>query len=122
MSRYLVHGGVPLRGTVDAAANKNAVLPIMAATLLTDDECVLTNVPQITDVVVMGNLLRELGARVDGLGSKELRICCADVRETELNPNLVRKLACVRDPGRAVAGAPRPCTHPPSRWLCDWAA
>src|ERR1700757_2006592 len=92
MSRYVVQGGVAPQGTVEAAANKNAVLPIMAATLLTDDECVLTNVPQITDVVVMGNLLRELGARVEGLGSKELRICCADVRETHLNPNLVKKL------------------------------
>jgi len=50
----------------------------MAATLMTDEECVLTNVPQITDVVVMGNLLRDLGARVEGLGSKVLRICCAD--------------------------------------------
>lgn len=92
MSRYVVEGGVALRGTVEAAANKNAVLPIMAATLLTDDECVLTNVPQITDVVVMGNLLRDLGARVDGLGSKELRICCASVRETTLNPELVGRM------------------------------
>lgn len=92
MSRYVVTGGSALRGTVEAAANKNAVLPIMAATLLTDDECVLTNVPQITDVIVMGNLLRELGARVDGLGSKTLRICCADVRETTLNPELVKRM------------------------------
>ena len=92
MSRYVVNGGVALRGTVEAAANKNAVLPIMAATLLTDETCVLTNVPGITDVIVMGNLLRELGAEVEGLGSKELRICCAGVRQTTLNPTLVRKL------------------------------
>jgi UDP-N-acetylglucosamine 1-carboxyvinyltransferase len=92
MSRYVVNGGVPLRGTVEAAANKNAVLPIMAATLLTDDECVLTNVPQITDVVVMGNLLRDLGAQVEGLGSKEIRICCAAVSGTTLNPHLVKKM------------------------------
>jgi UDP-N-acetylglucosamine 1-carboxyvinyltransferase len=92
MSRYVVKGGVALQGSVEAAANKNAVLPIMAATLLTDDECVLTNVPQITDVVVMGKLLREIGARVEGLGSKELRICCADARETTLNPHLVKKM------------------------------
>lgn len=114
MSRYLVHGGVPLRGTVDAAANKNAVLPIMAATLLTDDECVLTNVPQITDVVVMGNLLRELGARVEGLGSNELRICCADVRETQLNPSLVKKLrASVTLVGPLLARHGRVRTHHP---------
>jgi UDP-N-acetylglucosamine 1-carboxyvinyltransferase len=92
MSRYVVQGGVALEGTVEAAANKNAVLPIMAATLLTDDPCVLTNVPQITDVVVMGNLLRDLGASVEGLGSKTLTICCANVRETTLNPVMVRKM------------------------------
>ena len=119
MSRYVVTGGVPLRGTVEAAANKNAVLPIMAATLLTDDECVLTNVPQITDVVVMGNLLRELGARVEGLGSKELRICCADVRETRLNPSLVKKMRAARDAGGPAAGAPGSRAHQSSWRLRD---
>ena len=92
MSRYVIEGGFALRGMVEAAANKNAVLPIMAATLLTDEVCVLTNVPQITDVIVMGNLLRQLGAQVEGLGSKELRICCAGVQETTLNPDLVRRM------------------------------
>src|SRR5579875_3543819 len=114
MARYIIEGGVPLYGTVEAAASKNAVLPIMAATLLTDDECVLTNVPQITDVVVMGNLLRELGARVEGLGSKELRICCADVRETQLNPSLVKKLrASVTLVGPLLARHGRVRTHHP---------
>jgi len=92
MSRYVVEGGVPLRGVVDAAANKNAVLPIMAATLLTDDECVLTNVPRIRDVTVMGNLMQRLGARVEGLGTNTLHICCADVRETTLSADLVGRL------------------------------
>jgi UDP-N-acetylglucosamine 1-carboxyvinyltransferase len=92
MSRYVVTGGIPLQGSVEAAANKNAVLPIMAATLLTDEECVLTNVPQITDVIVMGTLLRELGARVEGLGSKQLHICCSGVQETRLDPALVKKM------------------------------
>ncbi len=92
MARYIVDGGAPLRGTVQAAANKNAVLPIMAATLLTDDVCVLTNVPQITDVIVMGNLLRRLGAEVEGLGGKRLRICCRGVHETELAADLVGRM------------------------------
>ncbi len=92
MARYIIDGGTPLRGTVEAAASKNAILPIMAATLLTDDECVLTNVPQITDVIVMGNLLRRLGAEVEGLGSKTVRICCRGVGETELAPDLVGRM------------------------------
>src|SRR5579875_3208636 len=92
MARYIIEGGVPLRGTVQAAASKNAVLPIMAATLLTDEECVLTNVPQISDVVVMGNLLRRLGAEVEGLGGKTLRICCRNARGTELVEDLVGRM------------------------------
>src|SRR5437763_12434925 len=92
MARYIIDGGIPLHGTVEAAASKNAVLPIMAATLLTDDECVLHNVPQITDVVVMGNLLRRLGAEVEGLGGKTLRICCRSVCETELAADLVGRM------------------------------
>src|SRR5579864_2475632 len=92
MSRYVINGGVSLRGTVDAAANKNAVLPIMAATLLTDDECILTNVPQIRDVTVMGKLLLGLGARVDGLGTRTLRICCAGLRDTVLDAALVGRM------------------------------
>jgi UDP-N-acetylglucosamine 1-carboxyvinyltransferase len=83
---------MPLRGAVDAAANKNAVLPIMAATLLTDDECVLTNVPQIRDVTVMGKLLLGLGARVEGLGTRTLRICCAGLRDTVLDAALVGRM------------------------------
>ncbi len=92
MSRYIVDGGVPLKGTVQAAASKNAVLPIMAATLLTDEPCVLTNVPQITDVIVMGNLLRRLGAEVEGLGDKTLRICCRDVHDWELASEMVARM------------------------------
>jgi UDP-N-acetylglucosamine 1-carboxyvinyltransferase len=92
MARYIIEGGVPLRGAVEAAASKNAVLPIMAATLLTDEECVLHNVPQITDVIVMGNLLRRLGAEVEGLGGKTLRISCRNIRETELAADLVGRM------------------------------
>lgn len=92
MARYIIDGGVPLRGTVEAAASKNSILPIMAATLLTDDVCVLRNVPQITDVIVMGNLLRRLGANVEGLGGKTLRICCRGVSETELAADLVGRM------------------------------
>ena len=54
--------------------NKNAALPLLAACLLTEDECVLTNVPRIGDVEVMARLLVDLGADVDGIGSTTLRV------------------------------------------------
>ncbi|MGE3887310.1 MAG: UDP-N-acetylglucosamine 1-carboxyvinyltransferase, partial [Vicinamibacterales bacterium] len=50
MSTLLIQGGRPLTGRVDVEGNKNAALPLMAACLLTEQPCVLTNVPRIADV------------------------------------------------------------------------
>jgi UDP-N-acetylglucosamine 1-carboxyvinyltransferase len=74
MSTLLIEGGHRLEGRVAVEGNKNAALPILAACLLTDDECVLTNVPRIGDVEVMARLLLDLGAEVDGIGTTTLRI------------------------------------------------
>jgi UDP-N-acetylglucosamine 1-carboxyvinyltransferase len=86
---FLVEGGRPLHGTVRAAANKNGVLPMIAATLLTDDVCEIRNVPLINAVVVLGQILQDLGAEVDGLGTSTLRICCRGVREHRVRADLV---------------------------------
>ena len=53
MSTLLIEGGQRLSGTVEVEGNKNAALPLLAACLLTTEECVLTNVPRIGDVEVM---------------------------------------------------------------------
>lgn len=92
MSRFLIEGGNRLRGTVRAAANKNGVLPMMAATLLTDEPCVLRNVPVISDVRVMGAILQDLGAEVEGLGTRELRICCKHVNRNHVRHDLAARL------------------------------
>src|ERR1035441_3521479 len=57
MEKFIIEGGVPLSGTIVPAANKNGALPILAACLLTDDEVVLRNVPRISDVEAMVQLL-----------------------------------------------------------------
>jgi len=62
---YRVRGGAPLRGAVVVHGAKNAALPILAATLLTDGPCVLENVPDIADIRVMVCVLQHLGARVE---------------------------------------------------------
>ena len=64
MDRIVITGGAPLRGTVRISGAKNASLPILAATILGGGECVLSNVPQVVDVVTMGKLLRILGVSV----------------------------------------------------------
>ena len=74
MSTLLIEGGHRLEGRVAIEGNKNAALPLLAACLLTDDECVLTNVPRIGDVEVMARLLHDVGAEVDGIGRTTLRI------------------------------------------------
>jgi UDP-N-acetylglucosamine 1-carboxyvinyltransferase len=74
MSTLLIEGGNRLEGTVAVEGNKNAALPLLAACLLTGDECVLTNVPRIGDVEVMARLLLDIGAEVEGIGTTTLRV------------------------------------------------
>ena len=74
MSTLLIEGGHRLGGRVAVEGNKNAALPLLAACLLTEDECTLTNVPRIGDVEVMARLLLDLGVEVDGIGTTTLRL------------------------------------------------
>ena len=88
----VVEGGTRLNGIVDVKGNKNAALPLLAACLLTDELCQLTNVPQIRDVGVMVELLRGLGAEVDGIGTTSLQIQCRNITGNEPDPRLVGRL------------------------------
>src|SRR5215471_12670174 len=92
MSTLLIEGGRRLSGTVDVEGNKNSALPLLAACLLTSEECVLTNVPRISDVEVMARLLLDLGAEVEGIGSSTLRVRCPEVIKDEPDPSLVGRL------------------------------
>ncbi len=64
MDSLLIKGGVPLHGEVTIGGAKNAVLPILAATLLTPDVCVIRGVPNLSDVRFMSQILAWLGAEV----------------------------------------------------------
>jgi UDP-N-acetylglucosamine 1-carboxyvinyltransferase len=64
MDSFLIKGGVPLHGEVTISGAKNAALPIMAATLLTSEPCVIRRVPNLSDVRFMGQILTWLGAKV----------------------------------------------------------
>src|SRR5437764_13036660 len=83
MSTLLIEGGQRLSGAVDVEGNKNAALPLLAACLLTSDECVLTNVPRISDVEVMTRLMIDLGATVHGVGTTTLRVRCERMLKDE---------------------------------------
>ena len=92
MSTLLIEGGQRLSGAVDVEGNKNSALPLLAACLLTVDECVLTNVPRISDVEVMARLILDLGGQVEGIGSTTLRVRCPQILKDEPDAALVGRL------------------------------
>jgi UDP-N-acetylglucosamine 1-carboxyvinyltransferase len=90
--RFLVQGGRPLRGTVRPAGNKNAALPILAATLLADGPVDLDNIPRIRDVETMLALLVDLGAAAEWTGANALRVDTRSVKPKPLDPGLCAKI------------------------------
>ncbi len=114
MTTLVVMGGKPLHGRVRVGGNKNAALPVIAACLLTDEECVLENVPRIRDVEAMADLLRQLGATVLWEGTSTLRIRAESITSTEPRADLVARLRgsvlllgpLLARKGEAILGAP----------------
>ncbi len=87
--RYTVTGGAVLRGTVQISGAKNASLAAMCAALLTDEDVILTNVPNISDVDTLGELLVSLGCVVERLGHGRLRLNGGGVRLFEAPSELI---------------------------------
>jgi len=92
MDKFIIEGGVPLKGEVTPAGNKNAALPLLAACLLTKEPVVLRNIPHIQDVFVMRKLIESLGAQVEDLDATTWRITSRDIRPADLNPDLCRRI------------------------------
>src|SRR5256885_10925016 len=79
MEKFVIDGGAPLSGTIIPAGNKNAALPILAASALTADEVVVRNVPRIRDVEAMLQILSGLGVRIDWRSEHEVALNAADL-------------------------------------------
>src|SRR5215212_5043017 len=92
MAKLKIEGGRRLSGRIVVEGNKNSALPLLAACLLTDQECVLSNVPRIRDVDVLIELMRGVGATIDGGGTGTLRVRCEKVTSNRPDPVLVGKL------------------------------
>ena len=88
MSEYIITGGRSFNGSVRISGNKNAALPCLAASLLTDEQITLENVPMIQDVSVMIKLLQELGSQVTGFGNGRYHIK-SDISFNGLSSSLV---------------------------------
>ena len=111
---FVIEGGQPLNGRVRAAGNKNGALPILAASLLTAEPVVLTNVPRIRDVETMLELLADVGADVEWQGANELRVQASDVRKVELDEELCSRIrASILLAGPLLARCGRAVVPPP---------
>ena len=89
---FVIEGGRPLHGRIQAAGNKNGALPILAATLLTTEPVVLHNVPRIADVETMIDLLNDIGAEVEWAGPNEIHAHAAEIHKTELDEELCSRM------------------------------
>ncbi|MEA1911495.1 MAG: UDP-N-acetylglucosamine 1-carboxyvinyltransferase [Spirochaetota bacterium] len=84
MNKYNIEGSFPLKGKIKASGNKNAALPCIAATLLTDSEVVLKNIPEIEDVRVMFEVLKSLGAKVNRRAHGEYSVTTTNIKSSEI--------------------------------------
>ena len=85
MEKFIIEGGYPLSGTMVPAGNKNAALPALAASLLTDQEVVLRNIPRIRDVEAMCQLLERLGVKVEWHEDNVVSLRADEVHGTEVD-------------------------------------
>ncbi|MBT7188653.1 MAG: UDP-N-acetylglucosamine 1-carboxyvinyltransferase [Anaerolineae bacterium] len=92
MEKFLIQGGIPLNGEVTPAGNKNAALPMLAATLLSEEAIILHNVPQIRDVQDMRKLLESMGADVVDLGETSWQITAKALTPLDLDIELSRRI------------------------------
>lgn len=91
MSSIVIEGGRPLVGTVKISSAKNAVLPVLAASLLTESQCIIEDAPELEDVKVMIEVLKSLGARAQREGDS-IKITASEINSFEAPYDLVRKM------------------------------
>lgn len=118
MAKILVNNNGPLHGEVTISGAKNSVLPLLAATLLTKETCVIEGAPDLVDVKVMKDILRGYGATVDDSNKDELRVSTEEIISVEGNPELVGIMRAsiftmgplIARKGKAIMPLPGGCT------------
>ncbi len=88
MEKFYIEGGTPISGTLTPSGNKNEALPVLAATLLTDEPVTLQNVPRIADIEVMMQLLRSLGVEITEHDRNTITFHAKDLGGGNLDPDL----------------------------------
>lgn len=118
MAKILVNSSGPLSGEVEISGAKNSVLPLLAATLLTDQVCTIEDVPDLADVNVMKKMLANYGASVDDSVKGEIRVRTGEVASCEGDAELVQEMRAsiftmgpmLARAGRVIMPMPGGCT------------
>ena len=92
MVKYVIHGGNPLRGTVQISGAKNAAVGLLPATLLVKGNCRIENVPDISDIRLLLQILDEMGATIRRLSANVIEVDCTHVRDSVAPIELVRRI------------------------------
>jgi UDP-N-acetylglucosamine 1-carboxyvinyltransferase len=92
MEYFEITGGKKLSGTIDVRGSKNATTPILAATILTSQECVISNIPLIEDVYRMLEILESMGVTVVWEAERTVRICAKNLDAAKIDLQIVKKL------------------------------
>lgn len=92
LEKLIVTGGTKLEGRIKVSGAKNAVLPIIAASLLAEGECHLQDIPQLADVDTITQVIKSLGVKVSSTGNKDLVLNAGELTSSEPPEEWVRKM------------------------------
>ena len=92
LTKYVIQGGKPLYGEISISGAKNAAVAIIPATLLVDGVCRIENIPQISDVTLILNILQELGADVRTVNRTTVDVDCTHIHNARVPEELARKI------------------------------
>lgn len=90
--KFVIKGGVPLSGEVEISGYKNAAGAILAAVLLSREASVIDNLPKVTDVLDQLEILREMGAKIEWLGEKKVKVDPANISPEKIPTDLFEKM------------------------------
>lgn len=92
MEQYIMKGGNPLVGEVNISGAKNAALGILAAAIMTDDDVVIDNLPDVRDINVLLEAIAEIGASVERINRHTVRINARNIKEVSVDDEFIRKI------------------------------
>ena len=92
MEQYIMKGGNPLAGEITISGAKNAALGILAASIMTDEDVVIENLPDVRDINVLLEAIQEIGASVNRINRHTVKINASNIHEVSVDDDYIRKI------------------------------